>query len=102
MGMSSYSLAINSYFNKNRSKATGLAMTAAGIGIILSPQLVSVLLENYTVRQTMLIISAVAAHSFIAASLLQPVEWHAKTEDLPLEVKESDVDDKLLEESMLE
>ncbi|KAI4463679.1 monocarboxylate transporter [Holotrichia oblita] len=101
MGMSSYLLAINSYFNKNRSKATGLSMTIAGIGIILSPQLVSVLLENYTVRQTMLIVSAIAAHSFIAASLLQPVQWHAKTEVLPLEKKESDEDDKLLHENSI-
>ncbi|KAI4463732.1 monocarboxylate transporter [Holotrichia oblita] len=101
MGMSSYLLAINSYFNKKRSKATGLSMTIAGIGIILSPQLVSVLLENYTVRQTMLIVSAIAAHSFIAASLLQPVQWHAKTEVLPFEKKESDEDDKLLHENSI-
>ncbi|KAI4463693.1 monocarboxylate transporter [Holotrichia oblita] len=77
MGMSSYLLAINSYFNKNRSKATGLSMTIAGIGIILSPQLVSVLLENYTVRQTMLI---------------KYFHWKKK---------ESDEDDKLLHENSI-
>lgn len=81
MAMSSYALAINTYFNKKRSKATAFAITISGIGVIMFPQLASYLLAHYSIRDTMLIISAISAHTFVSASLLQPVEWHGKVEE---------------------
>lgn len=80
MGMSSYPLALNSYFKKNRGKATGFAMTITGLGPILMPQFISFLMSNYVIQHVMLIMSALCLHSFISASLLQPVKWHLKKE----------------------
>ncbi|GJQ75171.1 hypothetical protein Trydic_g9774 [Trypoxylus dichotomus] len=98
MGMSSYALAINTYFNKNRSKATAFAITITGIGMILFPQLISFLLANYSIKDTMLIISAVAAHTFVAASLLQPVEWHMKPQETLDENEACTENDKLFQQ----
>ncbi|KAF2904364.1 hypothetical protein ILUMI_01822 [Ignelater luminosus] len=80
VGMSSFPLAMNSYFVKNRSKATGFALTITGLGPILMPQLISLLLTLYSVQGAMLIVGAIAAHGLVAACLLQPVEWHMKVE----------------------
>lgn len=76
MGMSSYPYALNLYFVKRRSKAAGIAMTITGLGPVLMPQMISLLLSLYGVQGAMLVIGGVAANSFIAATLLQPVEWH--------------------------
>lgn len=76
MGMSSYPLAFNSYFKVRRNKAMGIATTLMGLGPILMPQLISFLLENYNIESVVLIIAGIATHCFIAALLLQPVEWH--------------------------
>ncbi|XP_064214720.1 monocarboxylate transporter 14 isoform X2 [Tribolium castaneum] len=80
MNMSAYSLALNSYFRKNRGKAVGYAMTITGLGPILMPQLINVLMKMHAVQGVTLILAGIAAHSFVAASLLQPVKWHLKTE----------------------
>lgn len=90
MGMSSYPLAMNSYFLKRRNKATGIAMTITGLGPVIMPQLISFLMSVYNVQGAMLIIGAVAAHSFIGASLLQPHKWHMKWEV----IEDDDEEDK--------
>jgi MFS family permease len=76
--MSSYSLAVNSYFAKKRGKAIGCSFTITGLGPIVMPQLISFLLSVYTVHDTVLIVAAITAHSFVAACLLQPIKWHMK------------------------
>lgn len=80
MGMSSYPLALNSYFRKNRGKAMGIAMTLTGVGPIVMPQLISFLMYEFGVQGAILVMAGMCAHSFIAASLLQPVKWHMKEE----------------------
>lgn len=80
MGMSSYPLALNSYFIKHRGKATGIALTLTGIGPIVIPQLISFLMLEFGVKGAVLIMSSLSLHSFVSASLLQPVKWHMKRE----------------------
>lgn len=70
----SYSL--NSYFNKRRARAMGLALTISGLGTVLMPLTVSYLLQVYTPDQTMLIVAALMLHCVPASLLLQPVRWH--------------------------
>lgn len=89
MGMSSYSLALNTYFVKRRSKVTGYVTSMYGIGTILFPQLISFLVANFTIKDTMLIITAIFGHSLVAAVLLQPVRWHMKEEEIPDESNEA-------------
>ncbi|XP_058055105.1 uncharacterized protein LOC131206540 [Anopheles bellator] len=73
---SSFSLALNTYFAVRRNKAAGIAMTITGLGPILFPQLVSLLIALYGPRYCLLIIGALATHIVAGALLLQPVKWH--------------------------
>lgn len=91
MNMSAYSLALNSYFRKNRGKAVGYAMTITGLGPILMPQLIYFLTQIHAVQGVTLILAGIAAHSFVAASLLQPIKWHLKTEIIEEEQEEEEV-----------
>lgn len=72
----SFALALSSYFRVRLNRASGVAMTLAGIGPILYPPLIQYLLINYDVNGCMMIIGAVALHMLIGAVLLQPIEWH--------------------------
>lgn len=76
LSTSSFSLALNTYFKVHRNKAAGFAMTLTGFGPIIMPQLVSYLLNKYTVQGCVLILSALALHIIAAALLLQPIKWH--------------------------
>lgn len=78
MAISSYSLAVNTYFNKNRGKAVGYATTITAIGPIVMPQLITFLMSNYTSQSAMFIIGGLCTHAFVSALLLQPVKWHMK------------------------
>lgn len=80
MGGSAFSMALNTYFKKNRAKASGIAYTVTGFGPIVVPQLITWLMSNYNIEGTMLIVSAFALHSLIGATLLQPIEWHMKSD----------------------
>lgn len=73
---SSFSLALNTYFVTRRNKAAGIAMTITGLGPILLPQLVSLLVSRFGSRNCLLIIGALATHIMAAALLLQPVKRH--------------------------
>ncbi|CAB0030576.1 unnamed protein product [Trichogramma brassicae] len=83
------SLAVNSFFKEKRGRAMGISMTITGLGPILMPQLVSVLLPIYDSGGTMLILGALSLHGLIGSSLLQPLKWHAKR----IQVKENKEDD---------
>lgn len=76
LALSSFSLAINSYFKEKRNKAAGISMTLTGLGPILYPPLITALLFNYGVSGCVLIMSAICTHVIMAALLLQPVKWH--------------------------
>lgn len=59
-------------------------MTITGLGPILLPQVVSLLVSLYGSRSCLLIIGALATHIIAAALLLQPVKRHM----LPIEPKD--------------
>ena len=80
MSESTQRLALNFYFKKKRSVAMGFAVTAAGFGPILVPQLIRVLMRVYSTQEVALIYGGICTHVFVAASLLQPVTWHMKEE----------------------
>lgn len=78
LALSSFSLALNSYFKENRNKATGISLTLTGLGPILYPPMISALLIFYGVQGCVLILGAICMHIIMAALLLQPVKWHMK------------------------
>lgn len=65
-------LAMNTYFRKKRNIAMGLSVTLTGLGPILMPLLIAILLENYATTGTLLILASIAMHSLVGASFLQP------------------------------
>lgn len=71
-------VALNSYFNIRRGQAVGLAMTGTALGFMAMPQAISIFMEEYEFRGTLLILSALALNAAVGASLLQPVQWHMK------------------------
>lgn len=92
--MSSFSLAMNTYFKnkKRRSKASGFTMTLTGLGPIIMPLLISFLLTTYGVKWTVFILCAINTHAYIGACLLQPVKWHyrkPKAEEKKIDLEEA-------------
>lgn len=55
-------LAVNSFFEKNRGKALGLALAGTGIGQMLMPFVVKMLLDEYGYRGATLIIGSLTLH----------------------------------------
>lgn len=61
--MPSTFLNINSYFTTRRSQAVGVALAGTGLGQILMPHLVRLLLETYSFHGTVLIMGAISLHA---------------------------------------
>lgn len=61
MNASSF-LAVNSYFEKNRGRALGIALAGTGIGQMLMPFIVKELLDEYGYRGATLIIGGLTLH----------------------------------------
>ncbi|KAL5278644.1 hypothetical protein ACFFRR_003339 [Megaselia abdita] len=77
--MSSGSLALNTYFRKRRSIATGFSTSITGFGSIVFPYLVVFLLNFYGYMGTVFIFSGITMHALVSAILYQPVQRHSKT-----------------------
>lgn len=71
-------LAVNSYFSTKRSLAVGWALAGTGLGQMIMPYVVRVLLDEYGFKGTILVMGALALNGVVGASLFQPVKWHMK------------------------
>lgn len=67
---------VTSYFTTKISRAVSFSMAGSGLGKMLMPQIVGLLLIFYDFRGVILIIGALSLHAVVGALLLQPVEWH--------------------------
>lgn len=90
LAMSAAFVALNHYFAKKRGQAVGLSMAGTALGMLIMPQLVRYLLEEFSFRGAVLIIAGLALHSAIGSILLQPVKWHLKEEELDVEMIEAE------------
>lgn len=88
--MSAAFVALNHYFAKKRGQAVGLSMAGTAMGMLIMPQLVRYLLEEFSFRGAVLIIAGLALHAAVGSFLLQPVKWHLKDEELDVEMVESE------------
>lgn len=95
-------VALNHYFKKKRGQAVGLSMAGTAGGMLVMPQLVRILLESFGFQGAVLLLSGLALHSAVGATLLQPVKWHLVEEEVDVEmvpiqemntIKEDDEDD---------
>ncbi|XP_015834478.1 uncharacterized protein LOC658985 isoform X1 [Tribolium castaneum] len=73
---SSTFVALNNYFVKKRGQAVGLSLAGTAFGMMLMPQAVKLLLEEFSFRGTILILGAFALNAIVGSSLLQPAKWH--------------------------
>ncbi|KAJ9587655.1 hypothetical protein L9F63_018907 [Diploptera punctata] len=97
---SSFNLALNSYFKEKRSKAVGFATTAMGLGPVLMPLFISVLMGLYGTSGTAFLLGGLALHSLVAALLLQPIKWHMKPKQLsPEELEEANESEDILHDT---
>lgn len=71
-------LAVHSYFSTRRGQAVGLAMAGTGIGQMVMPHVVRLLLEWYGFQGSVVLMGALALNGVAGAALFQPVEWHMR------------------------
>lgn len=88
--MSAAFVALNHYFAKKRGQAVGLSMAGTALGMLIMPQLVRILLEEFSFRGAVLILAGLALHSAVGSILLQPVKWHLKEEEIDVEMYDAD------------
>lgn len=88
MASSATFVALNHYFYHKRGQAVGLSLAGTALGMMIFPQTVRLLLEEYGFRGAVLILGAVNLHSIVGSTLLQPAKWHFKPEiEEPKETK---------------
>lgn len=75
---SANSLALNTYFKEKRRIATGLSWTITGMGPILFPQIIAILIPWFDVQGSLLIFTGIALNAVVCALIFQPVQWHVK------------------------
>ncbi|XP_014288980.1 monocarboxylate transporter 13 isoform X2 [Halyomorpha halys] len=86
LNLTSFTLALNTYFSKRRNLATGFSSVVTGFGPVIMPILISFLISYYGVRGTAMILSALILHCMTGALLLHPVKWHyRKVEETTIE-----------------
>ncbi|XP_055526253.1 uncharacterized protein LOC129718981 [Wyeomyia smithii] len=81
-------VALNHYFARKRGQAVGLSMAGTALGMLIMPQLVRYLLETYDFRGAVLLLSGLALHAAVGATLLQPIKWHLVEEEVDVEMVE--------------
>ncbi|XP_071962612.1 monocarboxylate transporter 12-like [Antedon mediterranea] len=68
------------YFKKRYAVANGLVFSGAGVGMVVLPLLLRVLIDNYTWRGTFLILGGVSLNMSVVARLMRPLKLKDKNE----------------------
>ena len=61
------------YFKEKRAIANGIAISGVGIGQFVLPAVVSLLLQQYGLKGTLLVMAAITSHVCVAGALLRPL-----------------------------
>lgn len=88
MGSAAF-LAVCSFFTE-RNRAVSLAMTGIGLGQMIMPQIVQLLVPIYGSRGTILIVGSLALNGLVGAVLFQPVKHHLRSQELKTSLSEKD------------
>ena len=66
------------YFDKRRGLANGIAVAAGSLGGLVTPVVFTKLMEEYSIRGALLLLSAFLLHITLAAAFFRPTEFTAK------------------------
>ena len=66
------------FFKKRRAVANGIAFSGAAIGHLILPIVINLLMEQYGLKGTLLIMAAVSANVCVAGALLRPVSAYQR------------------------
>ena len=69
---------LGQYFEKRRALANGIGAAGAGVGAFLVPPLVTVILDEYTLSGTLLIMGGLMLNLVVCGALLRPLEFYTK------------------------
>ncbi|XP_050300375.1 uncharacterized protein LOC126738930 [Anthonomus grandis grandis] len=69
-------VALNNYFLKRRGQAIGFSLAGTAFGMMLMPQAVRLLLEEFGFRGAIFLLGGFALNSLVGSTLLQPAKWH--------------------------
>uniref|UniRef100_T1J6I2 C2H2-type domain-containing protein n=1 Tax=Strigamia maritima TaxID=126957 RepID=T1J6I2_STRMM len=64
------------YFQKRRALATGISFSGGAFGVFIMGPLLERLIDEYSLKGTFLILSAILLHICVGATLFQPIESH--------------------------
>lgn len=79
MGSAAFLAVCSNFSSKN--KAVSLAMSGIGLGQMLMPQVVKILMPIYGSKGTILIVGGLALNGLIGAALFKPVKMNSKADD---------------------
>ncbi|XP_067143932.1 monocarboxylate transporter 13-like [Centruroides vittatus] len=77
---------INQYFNRQRATACGICYSGSTVGAFLFPIIVNVILEEYALRGTFLLLGGLVLHGLWGSMLLHPIEMHKKSKGVEIEM----------------
>ncbi|KAL1509088.1 hypothetical protein ABEB36_003883 [Hypothenemus hampei] len=78
-------VALNNYFLKRRGQAIGFSLAGTAFGMMLMPQAVRLLLDEFGFRGAIFLLGGFALNSLVGSVLLQPAKWHYVSEEKCLE-----------------
>lgn len=73
----------NSYFVSKRVMMMSIGQTLIGVGTMVYPILVQLLMNLYGFRGCMAILAAINAHAIFGMLVMHPVKWHLKISKIP-------------------
>ncbi|XP_017871441.1 PREDICTED: monocarboxylate transporter 9 isoform X1 [Drosophila arizonae] len=68
----------NNYFVKNRVMWMSFAQSLIGLGSMVYPILMQMLMQTYGFRGCLLVLTGINAHAVLGMLLMHPVEWHMR------------------------
>ncbi|XP_019881067.1 uncharacterized protein LOC109608948 isoform X2 [Aethina tumida] len=90
---SSTFVALNHFFLKRRGQAVGFSLAGTAFGMMIMPQAIKFLLDEYGFRGAILVLGSFALNSLVGSSLMEPAERYyvpevEDEEEVPTHVKE--------------
>lgn len=82
-------MAVNQYFTTKKGRAVGLTVAGTGIGQMIMPHVVRILLENVGFSNTVLVMGVLALNGVIGGSLFRPLKQLPPDEETQLLVSEN-------------